>query len=230
VTESEWLAGTDPEALLTFLLDSGRATDRKLRLFSVACCRRVSFLMTDPRHRRVVEAAEQFADGRLTAAELEAALDPVIALWAELPPAGRWEPVHYLTGATRHLDEGDCAPWAASYSARARASQTCDKDSPGWWDARRPEDAAQCHLLRDVFGPLPFHPVAIDAAVLQWGGGTVPAIARRIYEERAFHDLPILADALEDAGCQDQDILGHCRSGGEHVRGCWVVDALLGKG
>jgi len=84
-------------------------------------------------------------------------------------------------------------------------------------------------LWRDIFGPLPFRPVAVDPAWLAWNGGTVPAIACRVYAERAFHDLPILADALEDAGCANADILAHCRGGGEHVRGCWVVDLLLGK-
>jgi hypothetical protein len=87
----------------------------------------------------------------------------------------------------------------------------------------------EAYLLQDVFGPLPFRPVAIDPAWLRWNFGTVPAIARHVYEDRAFHDLPILADALEDAGCTDQDILTHCRLPGEHVRGCWVVDLLLGK-
>ncbi|HEY1378110.1 MAG TPA: hypothetical protein VGF55_15015 [Gemmataceae bacterium] len=84
-------------------------------------------------------------------------------------------------------------------------------------------------MLHDVIGPLPFRPVAVDPAWLAWNHGTVPAIARRVYDERAFHDLPILADALEDAGCTDADILAHCRQGGEHVRGCWVVDLILGK-
>ena len=84
-------------------------------------------------------------------------------------------------------------------------------------------------MLRDIFGPLPFRPVTLDTRWLTWNHGTVPAIAHRMYEERAFHDLPILADALEDAGCTDADILAHCRQPGEHVRGCWVVDLLLGK-
>jgi hypothetical protein len=88
---------------------------------------------------------------------------------------------------------------------------------------------SRAELLRDIFGLLPFHPVAIDPAWLRWNHGTVPAVARRIYEERAFHDLPILADALEDAGCADPDLLAHCRSGGEHVRGCWALDLLLGR-
>jgi hypothetical protein len=94
------------------------------------------------------------------------------------------------------------------------------------WQLARRQRAA---LLHDVIGPLTFRSVNLDPTWLTWNHGTVPAIARHIYADRAFHDLPILADALEDAGCTDPDILGHCRSGGEHVRGCWVLDLILGK-
>jgi hypothetical protein len=69
----------------------------------------------------------------------------------------------------------------------------------------------------------------LNLPILTWNHATVPAIARHIYDDRAFYDLPILADALEDAGCTNPDILAHCRAGGEHVRGCWVVDLILGK-
>src|SRR5262249_46556673 len=85
---------------------------------------------------------------------------------------------------------------------------------------------AQAGLVRDIFGN-PFRPVAIGPAWLAWNNGTIPAIARRIHEEGADHDLPILADALEDAGCTDAGILGHCRSDERHVRGCWVIELLL---
>jgi hypothetical protein len=83
-------------------------------------------------------------------------------------------------------------------------------------------------LLRDIFGN-PFRPIAINSALLAWNDGTVQKIAQGIYDKRAFDLMLILADALEEAGCTEQDILAHCRSGGEHVRGCWVVDLLLGK-
>ncbi len=69
----------------------------------------------------------------------------------------------------------------------------------------------------------------VEPRWLTWNHGTMPTVARRIDEERTFHDLPILADALEDAGCASDDLLNHCRSGGEHVRGCWAVDLLLGN-
>jgi hypothetical protein len=82
--------------------------------------------------------------------------------------------------------------------------------------------------MRDIFGN-PFAPATISSIWLTWNDGTVRSVAQAIYDDRAFDRLPILADALEDAGCDNADILTHCRSGGEHVRGCWVVDLLLGK-
>jgi hypothetical protein len=85
-------------------------------------------------------------------------------------------------------------------------------------------------FLHDIFGLLPFRPVTIAPAWAAWNDGTVVTLAKAIYEDRAFDRLPILADALEEAGCGNADILAHCRQPGEHVRGCWVVDLLLGKG
>jgi hypothetical protein len=90
------------------------------------------------------------------------------------------------------------------------------------------ESAAQADLVREVFGN-PFRPVPVPRAWLSWHDGTIPRLAQSVYEERAFDRLPILADALEDAGCDDAQILGHCRGNGTHVRGCWVVDLLLSK-
>ena len=76
----------------------------------------------------------------------------------------------------------------------------------------------------------PFRPApAADPSWLAWNGGTVAKLAAAIYDARRFADLPILADALEDAGCDNADILHHCRSEKEHVRGCWVIDLLLGR-
>ena len=72
-------------------------------------------------------------------------------------------------------------------------------------------------------------PARVDPACLAWDAVVVPGIARGIYDERAFERMPILADALEDAGCGDADILAHCRSDWPHVRGCWVVDLLRGQ-
>jgi hypothetical protein len=84
-------------------------------------------------------------------------------------------------------------------------------------------------LVRDVFGS-PFAPAsAVAPAWLTWNDGAVGKLARAIYDGRAFDRLPILADALEEAGCHDERILAHCRGPGPHVRGCWVIDRLLGR-
>ncbi|MCE9560796.1 MAG: hypothetical protein K8U57_01950 [Planctomycetes bacterium] len=80
-------------------------------------------------------------------------------------------------------------------------------------------------FLRDIFGN-PFHPVALDPS---WLTPTVVRLAEHIYHKRAFDQMPILADALQDAGCDNADLLNHCRQPGEHVRGCWVVDMLTGR-
>ncbi len=83
----------------------------------------------------------------------------------------------------------------------------------------------QVGLLRDIFGN-PFFPMTLD---LEWLTSTVTALGRQMYESRDFTAMPILADALQDAGCENDDILTHCRGPGSHVRGCWVVDLVLGK-
>src|SRR5262249_49012237 len=88
-------------------------------------------------------------------------------------------------------------------------------------------DFTLASILRDLFGPLPVRLVAFDPAWLTWNDGTVAKVAQHIYEQRRFSLLPILCDALEEAGCGDPDIIRHCRLPGEHARGCWVVDALL---
>jgi hypothetical protein len=87
----------------------------------------------------------------------------------------------------------------------------------------------QCaDILRDLFGN-PFRPVAVDPSWLAWQDGTVRALAQNIYDEQVFADLPVLADALEEAGCQHRPILEHCRRPARHVRGCWVLDLLLSR-
>jgi hypothetical protein len=86
----------------------------------------------------------------------------------------------------------------------------------------------QATLLRDIFAP--FHSGLFDPSWRAWNGAALVNLAQTIYEERAFDRLPILADALEDAGCTNQELIAHCRGTGPHYRGCWAVDAVLAKG
>ena len=84
-------------------------------------------------------------------------------------------------------------------------------------------------LLRDIVGN-PFRPAAVDPTVLRWHGDAAARLAGAVYAEGAFDRLPVLADMLEQAGCADAGLLGHLRAPGPHVRGCWALDLVLGKG
>jgi hypothetical protein len=117
------------------------------------------------------------------------------------------------------------ARFAEELLTGARARDYHDVASPSRLGA---VSSRQCDLLRDVLGN-PFRLARINQACLTWNDGTIPKLAQGIYDDRAFDRLPILADALEDAGCDNADILAHCRGPGPHVRGCWVVDLILGK-
>jgi hypothetical protein len=126
------------------------------------------------------------------------------------------------------------AAWSGAGDAARSAFQSKTWDGReareiAWWQARVAQRHAPANLIRDIFGPLPFRPISLNPAWLRWHYGLLVSMARQMYDSRDFADMPVLADALEEVGCQDQDILAHCRSGGEHVKGCYVVDALLDK-
>ena len=218
MTEAEWLDCTYPPRMLEFL--HGKVSDRKLRLFACACCRRIWHLLIDERSRKAVELAERFADGLATRQDLAAVTDPESVVFKATQP-------------TRAYDATD----ARRVAARIAESGVEDAFSDANYDhdeylkgvaARDVERIIQARLLRCCFGN-PFRSVPFDPSWIAWNDGTIRKLAQLIYDDRAFDRLPLLADALEDAGCTDADILGHCRGGGEHVRGCWVVDLLLGK-
>jgi hypothetical protein len=109
------------------------------------------------------------------------------------------------------------------------AGETMITAIPTFRVAYAAEQAVQIGRIRCIIGN-PFRPVRVDPAWLCWHDGVIVQMARSIYDERRFEDLPILADALEEAGCTDPEILAHCRGPGDHVRGCWPVDLILGKG
>ncbi len=217
MTESAWLACTDPHPMLMFL--TGRVSDRKLRLFACGCCRRIWHLLTDEQSRKAVEVAERYAEGDLNDDDLNTACAAVgaasmyslgcPAAAAEAAAEATWG--HDAFGGPYHAS---LLTYNVSYAVGEAVS----------------ESIAQCDLLRDVNGN-PFRPVAIAPS---WLTPPVVAIARAAYEERALPRgeldlarLAILADALLDAGCPTQTILDHLRSPGPHVRGCWAVDLIL---
>jgi hypothetical protein len=121
--------------------------------------------------------------------------------------------------------------WLAQRVAASEMERSgLDPRSVGWRQALErlesaevEEKARQCQLIREIFGN-PFRPVRADPS---WLTSDVLLLARGIYDEKAFDRMPILADALQDAGCDNVNVLDHCHEPGEHVRGCWVLDMLL---
>jgi hypothetical protein len=230
MNEQQWLSCADPIPMLEFLGD--KASDRKLRLFACACCRRTWHLLTDERSRNAIEASERYADRRITQRQLMAACGAAqkVALKV-LNTDGSGAAVVWAVQAAHEV-----AKSAQTIPSRAQLMTElpggivnraicCAKALPV---PRLDERKQLAVLLRDVFGN-PFRHVWLNPAWLACNDGAIPKLAQAIYEERAFDRLPILADALEEAGCTDTDLVDHCRNGGEHILGCWAVDAILAK-
>jgi hypothetical protein len=219
MTNQEWLQCQDPRAMIAFAL---KKRERKMRLAAVAACRLFEGHLADDLLREALEVAERYADRLATKAEQEAA-------WASANLA--FNALLDAAHATEGHDEEHHDATEAAWAAREAVSS-------------EPEDAffhlsmfngyefLIAHILRDVFAPpkrVLFNPA--------WLTSEVTALAHSIYEERTFDVMPILADALEEAGCTDVAILEHCRNmepamvsmHAQHVRGCWVLDLILGK-
>jgi hypothetical protein len=189
---------------------------RRARLVVCGLARQAWIILPDDRLRAGVEIAERHADGEANAAELakaERRASPV-GDWGAFPHLGR----EFALGALelyRATQAAKAALRADSWEALKWATNS-DWCSDTWFD-----------LARDIFGN-PFG--RLPKIVPAWRTPLTRSMTQTIYEEHRFGDLPILADALEEAGCTDADILAHCRGSGPHVRGCWVIDLLLGKG
>lgn len=213
MTEEEWLAASDPTPMLEFLI--GKVTDRKLRLLGVAVARGSWDRLEDERSRRAVEAAEQFADGLIGISELAALADDAWDVRDEMWDAG-----------PANCDDRLWLAQAAGLTASVfEWNRRFNRPGPFEEYPFSLPSSAHCGMLRDIFGN-PFHPAALDP---DWLTLDVIALAEGIYEDLAFDRMPILADALQDAGCEKNEILNHCREPGEHVRGCWVIDLLTGR-
>jgi hypothetical protein len=223
VTEKEWLECADPTPMLEFF--GGKAVERKLQLFVCAACRRHWPLLEDECLRNAVESSERYADGTVDQAELARV---AAAAWPIVRPLPKHAPGYHVA-------------WAAAWSTAPANRYFAENASAYLLDdtggiikyllkalgivAARQHRLSQAGLLCDIFGN-PFRPITVERT---WLTPNVVAVAQTIYEERRFQDMPILADALEEPGCTNADILNHCRGPGPHVRGCWVVDLILGK-
>jgi hypothetical protein len=246
MTEVEW--GSCPQVHLMLIelrrKESPRKwSTRKARLFAVACCRRVWHLLDSPADRRAVEVAEEVAEKEQRLSDLreshEAAGITDLGPDHERLTRGwcyksrpEWDWCFGLAVSPQGRRVCRVARWASTPTPWGRPGETANDARVLLFfrtglDTAKAEGLAQCELLRDNVGP-----AICPAGQGGWHrgyGGTVRRLAEAIYEERAFDHLPILADALEEAGCSDETLLGHLRGPGLHMRGCWAVDLILGK-
>jgi hypothetical protein len=236
--EAKWGACGDSQRMLAFVLR--RLSERKQRLFAVACCRRIWHLFRREESRQAVEAAERYAEGTARAKELAAYYHPADSIVRECPEGANRHAAQAAANTAEqrilwtawNVAEPEWDPSVAAaaaagcYAGQLRRRREAGQRAAAW--AELSEQQAQCDILRDLTGN-PFRASEFDTAWSARNGGVVANMAEVIYAANAFDRLPILADALEDAGCTDAAILEHCRGPGPHVRGCFVVDLLLSK-
>ena len=228
MTEAEWLACTDSR--LAWEEVSRQVSDRKVRLLICACCRRAWDLLVDNRSREAVEVAERYVDG-------SADRDDLIGVRRRANAAYQLARKLHGPAAFRLVGASHLALQAISVARRVRFDPREDEFLRGAKERKEKiERKARCDLIRDLVGS-PFRPSpSLPAAVLNWNDRTVRRLAQAIYDERQMPEgtldtsrLAVLADALLDAGCDNEELLAHLRKPGPHVRGCWAIDLILGR-
>jgi hypothetical protein len=223
MTEWEWFHRDWPSSMLEVISTQAKATtsretnvrtERQFRLFGCSACRAVDGLMRQAESRELIDTAEQFASGNASLKVLRRAVERV----AQLPHHSGAQ-IHAID-AVLCLGRRNARSSVETLMHKVLAASLCDPNRP----ARL--DSYVSGLFRCLFRN-PFRPDTFDA---DWRTSTAVAIAKGMYDTRDFSAMPILADALQDAGCDNEDVLNHCRvADGVHVRGCWVVDLVLGK-
>jgi hypothetical protein len=226
MTEEEWNACTDPMPMLESL--QGKCSDRKLRLFAVACCRRIWNLMTDNRSRHAVVLAERWADETVRPEEVAKAKE---AAWAVVMDdsscetcSAAWDALNWPVpwdAACRAADAAASeAVWAVA-PIPENGEEENDPDREAAYNALEAvEKAKQAALLRHIIGN-PFKP---DPGQSSWPS-TVVQLAESLYQGQDCR-LP-LSDVLEESG--HLELAEHFRQEEGHPKGCWVLDLLLGK-
>jgi hypothetical protein len=212
---------------------------RRFYLFIAEIGRRLQHVMTDSGPLKMIKFCEQCAEGEITEDELSDLSDEHRPKPTDNVACHRANNLYWMV-ADRYKVNTRCVQWAAdafpllAVTNAGLLSPTASdeeiesvRNHPIFASVYQRTEVEWGELVRDIFGPNPFRPVAFDPA---WRTSTTVALAQQMYDARDFGLMPILGDALQDAGCENEDILAHCRdANGTHVRGCWVVDLVLGK-
>ena len=214
MTEQEWITNSEWYLLLNHI--NGKVSDRKLRLFACACCRQIWSKIADPRIRNAVIVTERFADGDVTLDEMHTATSTA------LRARDIYESPTSDEDRLKFIREAIWASSAARSSTRSIAKEAAEMASSA---AIHAGGKFNLQIIRDLVGN-PFRTHSYQSLPKTQ---TILQLAQSMYADRDFIAMPILGDALEEAGCSNEEILRHCRSNQEHYRGCWVVDLILGK-
>jgi hypothetical protein len=240
MSEDEWLAATDPLAMCDFVREATenwktrwlgwvkakrfKVSDRKWRLIELACCKRLAERVDHPWLHELLPQARLLAEGRLSSRGLAEAIEKVKSWIGHL-----YDRLSDFPSPA--VAEEAC--WSATAIGRLFAATPGDGNVL-WLTARaggadpNAELRHQARFVRDILGN-PFRPERLDPDWLRANGRIAERLAREIEERGTYEELPVLGDALEDAGCDRPAVLAHCREAKFHVRGCWVLDLLLGK-
>jgi hypothetical protein len=229
-------------------LSKRQLTNRKLTLFDLACIERLLQHTSDNQYIQHLPILERLADGERVSHETGTLRKLIEAEWPDplaqdisclvaysiyfatfdIEAAMEFQSIHGWTGDSNYKELlsffKDCSAGNAAEAISHLRFKLRSKQHTAYTEERQ----LQATYLRDLFAN-PYQVTHLDRDWLQWNGGSVVQLTRSIFGERKLDCLPILADALEDAGCDNAEILSHCRSPGPHVRGCWAVDLILGK-
>jgi hypothetical protein len=239
-----WCLARDQARFNRRLVNRSRVKDynrRLLYLLGVAIWRRAEYLLPDPCCHKALETAEAFAEGTANFEDMEASCDAVDRVPVRDEPqivTVALRSLFWLVCSDKSkLTEGlellvDVAGYRAAMDAGIPVTKGGFAGRQAVWEhpvfiaGKQEEEEALCGIVRDVLGN-PFRPVKFSP---KWRTSTAVALAKQMYKSNDFGAMPILADALQDAGCGSEEVLGHCRDAKQtHVRGCWVVDGVLGK-
>src|SRR5262245_5923205 len=242
MTEADWLTGTNFTVHVQYVC--GQLTARRQRLLAAGFCRAVKHLFDHPDLSAALPVIEDYADGLAPAAELEKVRQRcrVIAVEANnaantaVEKGTKDQLKHWLRhelawtvafAATGPVPVADVGTRAAAAAVQARTG--AELMAPVPQDEFDAATAEQALVMREVVWEVVGNPFRTVMFSPSWRTNTAVTLARQMYQSREFSAMSILADALQDAGCANDDMLNHCRNPGEHIRGCWVLDCVLGK-
>ncbi|HTU92960.1 MAG TPA: hypothetical protein VMF69_22960 [Gemmataceae bacterium] len=237
MTEKTWLRFKKSLPLLKYLRD--KVSDRKMWLFVAAFWRNASKDYSEKMCRLIANLTEKIAYQSIPLVDCQTVFNAIQEELESLVAAQDFESAAYIRDFRDFLFPGTIECWRATgwrdkavlHAALLESAALLQESQRGFRAARwitHFDSQSLSGILRDIMGN-PFRPASLASSWLTWHSGLIVSMARQIYELRIFDDMLILADALEEAGCTNADILNHCRQPGEHVRGCWVIDLLLGK-